>query len=81
MGLRADGKSTSVPNPATIRSHDIKPGSKASKPISIKKKDDPQIRATALSSDHSVGPNASRRVPASVEKGDVVAWTWAVTVE
>src|ERR671918_697160 len=67
-GVRLRRMNPRASAPITIRATAITAGRNASRPMSIHRNEEPHIRATAESSPHSAGPNASGRVPWAVER-------------
>src|SRR5215204_3661561 len=66
IGRRAAGTSDSAATPSATLTSAITPGASASRPTSMNRNDDPQMRAMLASSPHSRTPNASVRLPLPV---------------
>src|SRR5215211_1835089 len=66
IGRRAAGTSDSAATPSATLARAITPGASASRPTSMNRNDDPQMRAMLASSPHSRTPNASVRLPLPV---------------
>src|SRR5215211_670743 len=62
-GRCAAGNSASVATPNARRARATTPGRRVSRPMSMNRNDDPQMRAMPDSSSHSWAPNASVRLP------------------
>ena len=67
-GRRAAGKPTRTANPSVTRIHVMTGGARASSPMSMRRYEEPHMRATPVSSTHSSHPNGPLWVPTAVEK-------------
>ena len=68
IGRREAGSTASTADPSTTLIQVITAGSSDSRPIAMKRYEEPQMTATATSNNHSIHPNGPLMVPAAVEK-------------